>query len=483
MQRTMRRALFVMLLAACCGCSLSPAYKRPDPPFSVPEKYEHASGPEEAAAWPEPWWQGFDDPELTRFVSRALSRNLDAAAAAARVEEYAARFSAERAGLFPALNLSAKGDRTGVGRSVEIPEFTAGLAASYEVDLFRRIRSGTEASRVELLQMEENRQTVLNTVAASTATAYLEIESLERRIAVLRESIRSYEKSLRLVELRYRRGTTMILDVKQAARLLAQARAGLPVLEQQLALAWQKLSVLCGDYPKDIPARQQPEDYFHALAPVPAGLPSELLRKRPDVRAAEAYLASTVSRTAEAHAARFPRITLTGSYGYASEALGDLLRPEGRMWSLAAGLTAPVFDAGRLKANEEAAQARSRQAEAAYWKTVLTAFSEVEEALTVNRMQEQRLLYLRDFEKQARSALSLAQSRYERGLIEYLTVLDAQQAFILARTDVINTQTALYQNRVFLHRALGGSFDLPQEENPGSPPEASAAEAGPNSGS
>lgn len=466
MRRMKMSALLLSILLLLGGCALTPSYQRPEAPFSVPAEYQNADQEDPVPVGPEAWWREFGDPELSAVVERALARNLDVKSAAAKVEEMAARFGAERAGLFPALNLSLGAERTGIGRSTEVPEFTAGLAASYEVDLFRRIASGTEAARAVLLQAEENQRTVLQTVAATAATTYLSIEGLERRIAVLTQSIASYEKSLRLVKLRYRRGTATILDVRQAARLVAQARSNLPVLEQQLAVAWQELSVLCGDYPRDRPVRAQPADYYHGLSPVPEGLPSELLRRRPDIRSAEAYLASTHSRVAEAHAARFPRLTLTGTYGYTTDALGDLLRPESRLWNLAAGLAAPLFDAGALKSGEEAARARYSQAEAGYWKTVLTAFSEVEQALTVNRTQQERLTELIDFEKQARATLKVAQSRYERGLVEYLTVLDSQQALISAQIQVIETQTALYQNRVFLHRALGGDFDsLPQEND------------------
>jgi multidrug efflux system outer membrane protein len=332
------------------------------------------------------------------------------------------------------------------------------IPATFEVDLWGRLARAEEAAREDLLQSAENRQTVAQTVTAEAISLYLQIESLERQIKIVEDSIANYRDSLQVVNRRYERGLVSILDLRQARRTLAQAEARLPALRQDLGTAQQQLAVLAGQYPKTSPAREHPEDYYRQLDPVPPGLPSELLRRRPDIRANEAGLRAQNARVGEALAARFPRISLTGNLGYTSSDLSTLLQPESFLWSWAAGLVQPLFTAGRLAAQQREAEARFQQGAADYAKTVLTAFSEVEQALLTREEQLQRRERLLKFLEEARATQRVAQSRYQRGLVGYLDVLEAQQTRFQAEENVVLVDFAILNNRVSLHRSLGGGW-------------------------
>jgi multidrug efflux system outer membrane protein len=285
---------------------------------------------------------------------------------------------------------------------------------------------------------------------------------VERRLQIAEQSIKAFRESSQFVETRYRRGLTSVLDVHQARRVLAQAETIVPQLEQDLGIIQQQMFVLLGQYPETRAPRTQPEDYYKQLAPVPPGLPSDLLWQRPDLRAAEADLQSLNRLIGVAKANRFPRITLTGSYGWSSEDLSDLLRRENIVWNLTSGIVQPIFDAGRLKAGQRAAEARYQQGAAAYVKIVLDAFSEVERTLLTRESQLDRRARQLRFLEEARATQRVAQNRYIRGLVIYLDVLNAQITRFQAEDSIVQVDLAIYRNRVALHRALGGGWGEPE---------------------
>ena len=458
-------------LAALLGLSscmkLGPDYHRPDTGIQMPQTYQH--GPSESATLePEDrWWEVFGDPELNRLVEEALANNLDIKKATAKILEVQSQFVQARADRFPSVNLQGQGQRqrqagrlamAGFASEREMETYTLSLPASFELDLWGRLARAEEAARADLVQAEENRRIVAQTIAAETISLYLQIESVERRIQITGQSIENYRRSLALVERRYERGLTSVLDVRQARRILARAEGLLPALRQDLGTTQQKLAVLLGRYPKTRPPRPQPEDYFERLAPVPPGLPSDLLLRRPDIRAAEANLRALNARVGVGKASRFPRITLTGSFGYSSDELNRVFRPESELWTLAMGIVQPLFDAGKLKAGQRRAEARYQQGVAEYAKTVLTAFFEVERAFLTREEQLKRRSHIVNFLQEARATQRVAESRYERGLVDYLTVLDAQQTRFQAEGDLVRVDLAILSNRVTLHRALGGGW-------------------------
>jgi multidrug efflux system outer membrane protein len=335
------------------------------------------------------------------------------------------------------------------------------LPVSFEVDLWGRLARAEEAARAEILNAEASRRAVAQTVAAEALTLYFEIESIERRLSISYRLIENFKRNLRLVNRRYERGLASALDLRQARRILAESEAALPTLRRDLGSRQHQLSILMGRYPSTVPAREHPDDYGARLPEVPPGLPSDLLRRRPDIQSAEARLVALNARVAEALANRFPRIALTGSFGYQSSHLDQLLRSDSELWSMANGITQPIFDAGRLKAVQQAAEARYRQGVADYAQTVLTAFAEVEDALLARREQVARRELVGDFLEEARQTQILAEKRYARGLTRYLEVLDAQRTRFLAERDLVEADLALYINRVNLCLALGGPWGDP----------------------
>ena len=460
------------------GCmKVGPDFKRPDAGIEMRGSYQHAPAKATVAEPKDRWWEVFNSRELNELVDEVLKNNLDIKAACAKILELKAQFVQTRADRFPDLNLEGKAQRQSQTVTTSVPvlngtniqmqnveetqrttTYNLSMVTSFELDLWGRLARAEEAALADLMQAEENRRTVTQTMVAETISLYLKMESLERRIQIATASIENYSRSLTLIETRYRRGLTAILDVTQARRSLAQAEASLPPLHQDLGLTQQKLAVLLGRYPETRSPRLQPEDYFKRLAPVPAGLPSDILMNRPDIRAAEAGLMALNAQVGVAKASRFPRITITGSFGYSSEELSDLFRPESRLWNLAMGIVQPLFDAGKLKAVQKAAQARYQKGVIEYAKTVLTAFSEVEGALLTLREQLKRRDRTVIFLKEARATQEISENRYLRGLVNYLTVLDAQQARFEAEENLVLVDLEILSNRVTLHRALGGGW-------------------------
>jgi multidrug efflux system outer membrane protein len=450
------------------GCiNLGPDYKRPDLGIQVPESYEFEPTEKQTLEVEDRWWEVFDDRELNQLVEDALKYNWDIKQAAARILEVRARYVQVRSDRFPAVDVGAIRDRRQIGGGefrdnfiVDTYELTA--AASFELDLWSRLKKASRAAWEDILREEENRRAVAQAVVAETSALYLDMEAVERRLQIAEQSIRAFRQSLQFAEIRYRRGLTSVLDVRQASRVLAGAETLVPQLEQDLGIIQQQLSVLLGRYPETRAPRRQPEDYFKRLAPVPPGLPSDLLMRRPDIRAAEAQLRSLNDLVGVAKAARLPRITLTGEYGWSSEDLNKLLRTENIIWNLTAGLVQPVFDAGRLKAGQRAAEARYEQGAAEYVKAVLDAFADVERALLTRELQLDRREREITFLTEARATQRVAQNRYVKGLVNYLDVLNAQITRYQAEDSLVLVDLTLLRNRVALHRALGGSWAEPE---------------------
>jgi len=454
---------FSLILAGCF--KMGPDYRRPDSGIHIPDAYQHIPA---EILMPEPedqWWRVFNDPELNQLVEEVLKNNLDIKRATAAVLEVRAQLVETRADRFPQVGVQGQAERQQLpkGTSVDrtFTSYDLSLPASFEIDLWGRLARAEEAVRANLFQAEENRRTIAQTVVAETVTLYLQMESFERAIDIDKKLIESFRRSLNLVESRYKRGLTSVLDVRQARRVLAGAEATLPSLRQDLGTTQQALAVLVGRYPETRPPRLQPEDYYKRLDPVPPGLPSELLLRRPDIRAAENQLVSLNALVGVAKASRFPRIVLTGNYGYTSDDLDRLFKPENELWSIAAGIAQPLFDAGKLQAAQRAAEARYQQGVAEYAKTVLNAFAEVEGVFLTREEQLQRRDYVVTFLNEAREAQRIAESRYEKGLVDFLTVLDTQRTRFEAERDLLQVDFTLLNNRVNLHRALGGGWGDP----------------------
>ncbi|MBW2595784.1 MAG: efflux transporter outer membrane subunit [Deltaproteobacteria bacterium] len=449
-----------MLLAGCM--KVGPDFKKPDMDSQVRGSYQHAPSDVEMEKITDRWWLAFNDSELDQIVKNVLSNNLDIKKAMAVISEMRAYFVQSRADRLPNLQLQGTAGRKRILPGIESDLYNLSLPASFEIDLWGRLGRAEEAALASLTKTEENARIIAQTIVSETITLYFQIESLERRIQIIEQSIENYRRNLSFVERRYEGGLTSILDLRQARRILAQTESTLPSLRQELGIRQQKLAVLSGQYPETRSARTQPEDYFKLPSPIPPGLPSGLLLRRPDIRAAEANLRALNAKIGVAKANRFPKITLTGNFGYSSGELDRLFIPGSSLWNIAFGVLQPIFDAGRLKAGQRAAEAQFQQGLADYARTVLTAFSEVESALLTREEQLEKRKKMLTFLAEARATQRVAENRYDRGLVGYLTVLDSQQARFQAEENLVLVELAILSNRVTLHRALGGGWGGPE---------------------
>jgi multidrug efflux system outer membrane protein len=465
-------AIFAAFVLSAGCLKMGPDYARPEVDKSAPIGYQHANAWSGHYKGQDKWWQELGDERLNALVEEALKHNLDLKKAAARVLEYKAVFVEAKSPQFPTLGVEGKGSKSQSAisnpdlpaillQSRRTEQYNLAAASSYEIDFWGRLARLEEAARTELLSVEENQRTAMHTIAAGVASSYLAMEALERRITVQERSLAAYHSNLALVENRYNRGLVSILDYQQARRALAQAKATLPQLRLDLGKEQQKLMVLLGRYPKTTPARSLSDDYFPNLKPVPPGLPSELLLRRPDLLAAEAKLQALNARIGVAKASRFPSIKLTGSFGFSTVDLNNLFSPQSELWSIAGGLTAPIFRGGELWAKQKAAEARYEQGVADYAKAVLEAFREVESALLSRKELMERRDLVQEALTEARATQDTAESRYQRGLTDYLRVLEAMQTRYALEDALVLVELAILTNRVSLHRALGGGWDIP----------------------
>ncbi len=472
---------FFLLLSISVGfiscMKVGPDFVPPKFEDKIPPTFENAIHKEDKnIIILDKWWETFNDPVLNRIVNKVIKNNLDIRKATFRILELYARYKRAHADRYPSLNIGGEFKEihktvTGLiptlrnGRlvmqetsSVEtIDNYSLAFAASYEFDLWGRLKRSEEAEKARLLESKENRETIVQGIISEAIKLYFEIKALKKRIFLAKENIETTKNILTLVENRYKSGLSSILEVEKAKTSLEQAKIVLPKLLQDLGTCNQQLLLLMGEYPKISGIKVDDAWELH-LDPVPVGLPSELLKRRPDIRAAEKRLKALNAMVGVARAARFPHISLTGNYGYASDSLSDLFKPKSELWNLAIGIIQPLFDAGRLKANEEAAKARYKQGLMEYSKIVLKAFFEVENSLFRRQKQLEIRKVALNLLKEATITYKVAKSRYESGLIDYLHLLDAQKTLYQARDNIVLIDFGLLTNRIALHRALGGGF-------------------------
>ncbi len=466
--------LLMLLALILLGCSHGfKKYQRPELPFTFPEKFQQQADSGAVLASEDKWWRAFGDRNLDALVERVMAHNLDIRSAVARVLEVQARLRRAGADRWPQVDFDARFQRQRlstidpiyghkVARTTD--SYSLSLPASYEVDLWGRLSGLEEAARARVLQQQESLHVVTQTVVAEAVSRYVRLWSLVRRRDYLQRTVNTLADSLEVVERRYSRGLSSSLDVRQARRALAQAEAALPAVDDELVRVRIQLAVLAGCHP-ELEDFTAPEVLaFDRLTPVPPGLPSSLLLRRPDIKSAEARLAALHAEVAAAYASRFPQLKLTGDLGFASHQLSELLSPASRFWSLAAGLVQPLVDGGRLEANQMIAEARYKQAVADYAKTVLNAMAEVEFSLASRRNLTERRKRVALLVREAKATLETARKRYQRGLMDYLAVLEAQKTLVSAQLDLVEADQALYQNRIDLYRALGGGWGRVEPE-------------------
>jgi multidrug efflux system outer membrane protein len=447
---------------ALAGCmNLIPAYERPAAP--IPAGYPAETTPAASSGAPTAaeleWRRFFADPRLKRLIGVALENNRDLRIAVLNIEQARAAYQVRRADQLPSLGGGANVTRQPAGNGSLVNTYSVGLAmSSYELDLFGRVRSLSEAALAQYLATAEARKTVHMALISSVATTYLALLADDEQLRVTRQTLATREDSLRLTKLKFDYGAASELDYRQAESLLEGARASLAQLLRQRALDEDALRFLIGQQiPEDLPAPlaldagQVEED----LRP---GLPSELLERRPDIRAAEEQLRAANANIGAARAAFFPRISLTANLGTASTQLANLFESGTYAFTGAGQLLAPIFDAGRNQANLEVARANQAIAVAQYERAIQAAFREVADALAGRATLGEQLRAQVAQANAEQVRFRLSDLRYRNGAASYLEVLDAQRSLFTAQQAVVQVQAARVQNLVTLYRVLGGGW-------------------------
>ncbi|MEW5733376.1 MAG: efflux transporter outer membrane subunit [Thermodesulfobacteriota bacterium] len=447
------------------GCTQGPDYRRPQVEAPDRWRFETAEARKEINA---AWWTEFGDPTLTSLVEEAVGGNPDLAEATARVEEYLGLLGVARADFFPQVNARAKAGQSRITERGQTPvpgtvpnpaaAYNAGLSASFELDVWGRIQRENEAARAELLGAEWARRTVLLTLAASVASAYVALLDLDEQLAVARRTVETRKNSLALFEIWHEGGIISDLELWQARSLYEEAHATIPGLELAIAREENALSVLLGRNPGAV---SRGKDLAGLVYPVvPDMLPSRVLEDRPDIQKAESELIAANARIGVARARYFPSISLTGAFGFASKELTNLFTQPATAWAWAGEAAGPVFTAGATAGNVRAAEARQQEALARYRKTILTAFREVEDALAgIGKMRE-KLSIQSSQVKSLQEYAEAARLRYENGYTSYLDVLDAERGLFNAELDRVRTRNDLFQSLVTLYKALGGGWEV-----------------------
>ena len=448
--------------AVLAGCSMIP--ERPPAQAGVPQAYPMATAaPATAPSAADLAWSGFiTDARLRDVVQRALTNNRDLRVATLNIEQVRAQYQIQRSNQFPTINLAASGNRQPNASGGITDLYSVGLATSaWEIDFFGRLASLKEAALAQFLASEEARRAAQTSLVATVSSTWLSLQANESLLALTRQTLKTREDSLRLTKLRFDNGAASALDLRQAESLSAAAQVALAQAERARLLDVNALNLLVGEpLPVSLLNPATPDGALPAavLADVPAGLPSDLLTRRADVRQAEQQLVAANANIGAARAAFFPRISLTASVGTASSDLSGLFRDGSWGFTLAPQALLPIFDAGRNQAGLESARAGRDIALAQYEKAIQTAFREVADALAGQATLGEQL---RAQEVQAAAEADrfrLAELRYRNGVASFLDVLDAQRSLFATQQALVQTRLAQQQNRVALYRALGGGW-------------------------
>ena len=405
------------------------------------------------------WIEIFNDPALTRLVTEAQANNRDLTAAAASVDRAWALARQAGAVLSPDISLAATGGRSGSSDSSSptTTKLSLGLQVSWEADLWGRLRAGQRGAVASAQAVEADYRFAQYSLAAATAKAYFTSIEAKLQADIARETVEILEETQRIVNVKHDNGMASAQDVSLTRSDLASARERLTTVDGSYRDALRALEVLLGRYPS---AELDVRDSLPAVPPPPpAGIPSELLERRPDIVAAERRVAAAFNATAQAQAARLPTVGLTGNLGGASSSLSDLLDPANVAWSAGANLLAPIFDGGRRREAVEIATAEQEQALAAYGQAALNAFSELESNLDQGTVIAQREVDLEVAARESEKAFRIASLRYEEGEEDLLSVLTIQQRVISAKSALSSVERLLLEQRINLNLALGGSWD------------------------
>jgi outer membrane protein, multidrug efflux system len=475
----MRRLLVLAFALLLSGCLVGPDYLRPVVEVPAAFRYEDRDARETANT---AWWKQFQDPVLDALIAEALANNRNIKIAAANLEKAAAVLVQTRSPLWPQIGYSGSAvrERSSEAGAVPWPDrvvnpysaYQTLASASWEIDLWGRIRRLSEAAQANLLATEEAGRGVMLSLVASVATYYIQLLSLDEQLLIAQRTLATYAETVKLFELRFRYGQVSLMNVEQARSQYETAAAGIPQIESQIAQTENALSTLLGRNPG--PIRRGRKIQQLALPPVPAGLPSDLLAQRPDIRQAEQSLIAANAQIGAARALYFPTISLTGAYGYASRDLSDLFQGSARLWNFAGSIAGPIFTGGAISGQIKQAEAARNAALFSYELTIQSAFADAESTLVsrsklVEQVQAQERL-VRANSEYAR----LARLQYEGGYSPYSTVLQAEQQLFPSELNYAQYRGALLNSLVNIYKAMGGGWQVAVSGTTDPPPKEQA---------
>jgi multidrug efflux system outer membrane protein len=477
----MRRMLIVCIIMTwVAGCMVGPDYMRPSIDTPANWRFEEKEVRNLANT---AWWEQFNDPVLNQLVSTALQENKDLRIATARIEEFFGRYFSTRGDQFPLGAGSAGASRQHLSEKDSIQPidgkdnafnfYQAFLGASWELDFWGKFRRATEAARAQLLATEESRRTVVLTLVSAVAAAYVDLRALDKQLEITRKTAQTRKETLDLFQLRFDKGIISEVDLSQAQSEYADALARIPDFERAISRTENALSVLLGRNPGPIPRGLSVDELI--LPAVPAGMPSELLERRPDIRQAEQLLIAANANIGVAKSLYFPTISLTGDLGLESTSLSNLFTSAARTWSYGVPVSVPIFTAGRIGGEVKAAEAIQQQALCSYQQVIQNAFREMEDALIDRSKSGQRLDALNLQRKALRNYARLARLRYDQGYTSYLEVLDAERSLFNVELSYTAGQNTLFRSLIDIYKSMGGGWVATAESGMAAQP---AMEAG-----
>jgi NodT family efflux transporter outer membrane factor (OMF) lipoprotein len=453
---------FSVAMAGLTGCGVQTP---PADDLELPAEWRNAGGFPVASPQQDlsRWWSRFNDPTLNELISAALRDSPDIKTATARVREVRANRDAEYSSLFPTLEASGRGlarrDWQDGSGSSSSEAYSAGLQASWEVDLFGRNRNSVAAADASLATAQENRNSVYASLAAEIAATYTSLRANEAKLAVLMENVATREETARLAGWRLQAGEADSLEATQSQSSLESARAAIPSLQGAIAQGKNDLALLAGRSPGALdPLLAKSRGIPEPPASLAIGIPADALRQRPDVRAAGYQVLSAAASTRATEATQYPSLNLSGLLDMNSNSGTVLFDPQSTAANIAGNIASPIFNAGRIRSNIEASRASEEQAVLNYRKTVLTALSDTENALIACRRSGERLVTLEKATRLARESDEVARQRYQAGEIDFLDVLDSQRTLLGLEDNLLSTRTDRTTAYIRLYQALGGGW-------------------------
>ncbi len=468
-------ALAALAVATLAGCTMGPDYVRPPVDAPAAFRFEPKAVADTANTL---WWKQFGDPVLDAMIDEALASNLDVKTAAANVAQAAALLTQTRSALFPQAGYSGDGERARVpdsGLAAIVPNYPnpqtsyqALLTVSWELDLWGRIRRLSESALANALATDEARRGVILSLTALVATDYIQLRGLDEQLAVARATLGTYAESLRLFELQFKYGQVSQMTVAQAQSQYQTAAAQIPVIEYQIGQTENALSVLLGRNPG--PIARGKSIYEIALPAVPAGVPSMLLERRPDLRQAEQQLVAANAQIGAAKALYFPTISLTGALGGSSSELSSLFTGPNRVWNYAGSLVGPIFTFGAVSGQVAQAEAAQQAALTSYQQAIRNAFADVDNALVATTKRQEQLVAQERLVGALRDYARLARLQYDGGYAPYSTVLQAEQSLFPAELNLASIRASVFTSAATTYKAMGGGWIVAADRMTGTTP-------------